>query len=163
MLPWAGIPDCDALHLFPRCPVQEKTVDSAGIHPVREHISIFTPVASFLRRTFFALHALMHPLTNLFSPFRECGRRGNPAARRMTRRVSNPSDIPASRSVPPGIRSESVFPYAACRLPVCRCDTLPHLGLRCGFQATAWARLSPRNTRGDTIQRRSHRACIDAM
>lgn len=49
------------------------------------------------------------------------------------------------------------------RFPVCRCDSLPHLGLRCGFKATAWALFFPRSTRGDTVRRESHRAVIDAM
>ena len=48
------------------------------------------------------------------------------------------------------------------RLPVCRCDSLPHLGLRCGFKATAWAPFYPHSTRDDTIRRESHRAVIDA-
>ena len=53
--------------------------------------------------------------------------------------------------------------YANCRrLPVCRCDSLSHLGLRCGFEATAWAPFYPHSTRDDTIQRESHRAVIDA-
>ena len=49
------------------------------------------------------------------------------------------------------------------RLPVCRCDSLSHLGLRCGFKATAWAPFYPHSTRDDTIRRESHRAVIDAM
>jgi hypothetical protein len=57
---------------------------------------------------------------------------------------------------------KSIANQSSRRLPVCRCDSLSHLGLRCGFKATAWAPYFPHSTRDDTIQRESHRAVTDA-
>ncbi len=111
------------------------------------------------------------PVLRLFSPFRDdsahavCkkGRRGNLADWSHRAAFSRPfcfSGIPFRSAGEAAVKTPHSL--TGRRLPVCRCDSLPHLGLRCGFKATAWAPFYPHSTRDDTIQRESHRAVIDA-
>ena len=119
----------------------------------------------FPRRTFLVPHVLMHLVSGCSPRFgmivRWSWQKGKPCD--CTAGSSMRSQPVRCAFVP--FRSAGAAAAHVCfrwfrhRFPACRCDSLSHLGLRCGFEATAWAQFVPRSTRDGTVRKGKSRSC----